>query len=93
MLGGRIVLLGNVGERTGESMYGGMIFYRRGAVASIGTNIRSRALEPADIEALTTLFVENNLQGDPGEFECLVPRPGKQTYHLFKPEFTARERA
>ncbi|MBI4786478.1 MAG: glutamate synthase [Chloroflexi bacterium] len=92
MLGGRIVLLGNVGERTGESMYGGVIFYRRGAVTSIGSNIRVRPMEPADVEALTALFAENAIQADPGEFECLVPRPGKQTYHLFKPEFTPREK-
>lgn len=92
MLGGRIALLGKVGERTGESMYGGIIFYRRGAVGSIGNNIRVRSAEPAELEALSALFAENDIQADPGEFECLVPRPGKQTYHLFKPEFTKQER-
>ncbi|MBI5030098.1 MAG: glutamate synthase [Chloroflexi bacterium] len=91
MLGGRVVLLGRVGERTGESMYGGMIIYRRGAVASIGNNIRVRPLEPADVQALNSLFQENDIQADPNEFECLVPRLGKHTFHLFKPEFTPRE--
>ena len=92
MLGGRIVLLGQVGVRTGESMYGGVICARRGAIAGIGGNIRRRDPEPADLDALKAIFVQNNIQADPAEFECLVPRGGKQTYHLFKPEFVARER-
>lgn len=90
MLGGRIVLLGKVGERTGESMYGGVICYRRGALAGTGSNIRTRPPEQADIQALTTLFAENNIQADPNEFECLVPRGGKQKFHLFKPQFERR---
>jgi len=93
MLGGRIVLLGNVGTNTGESMYGGVICYRRGAAAGTGSNVQVRAPEPADYEALEWLFGENNIQADPREFVCLVPRGGKQTFHIFKPQFESRERA
>jgi|CXWL01.1.fsa_nt_gi glutamate synthase domain-containing protein 3 len=91
MLGGRIVLLGKVGENTGESMYGGLICYRRGQLAGIGSNIRARPLEAAEAEELAVLLAENDLQADPAEFECLVPKSGKQKYQLFKPELTERE--
>ncbi len=92
MLGGRIVLLGKVGPGTGESMYGGTIYYRRGALAGTGSNIRIRPLEPADCEALAALFAEHGLAADPAEFESLVPKPGKQKFHLFNPQLAARER-
>lgn len=92
MLGGRIVLLGNVGEGTGESMYGGVICYRRGAVAGTGSNIRTRPLEAEDAEALAALFTGHNIQTDLSEFECLVPKSGKQRYHLFKPQLIPRDK-
>lgn len=91
MLGGRIVLLGKVGSNTGESMYGGVIFYRRGQLAGTGSNIRVRPLEPAEVEDLAVLFTEDDLQADPAEFECLVPKSGKQQFKLFKPELAGRE--
>lgn len=91
MLGGRIVLLGQVGANTGESMYGGVICYRRGAAAGAGSNVRTRPPDQGDLEALEWLFVENNIQADPHEFECLVPRGGKQAFHIFKPHFEKRE--
>lgn len=92
MLGGRIVLLGRVGESTGESMYGGVICHRRGAVAGTGGNVRTRPLEPADTEALSALFAENGISADLSEFECLVPKLGKQKFHLFKPQLVPREK-
>ncbi|MBI4670597.1 MAG: glutamate synthase [Chloroflexi bacterium] len=91
MLGGRIVLLNAVGTNTGESMYGGVIFFRRGALAGAGSNVRVRAPEQTDLEALEWLFAENNIRADPREFECLVPRTGKQSFHIFKPQFEKRE--
>ncbi len=93
MLGGRIVLLGKVGAHTGESMYGGVICYRRGAAAGVGSNVRTRPPEPSDIEALEWLFAENNVSADPNEFSFLVPRGGKQKFHIFKPQFELHERA
>jgi glutamate synthase domain-containing protein 3 len=93
MLGGRIVLLGAAGPGAGESMYGGAIYYRRGALAASGTNNRARRLEPAEAEALAALLAENGLGADPGDFECLTPTPGKQKFHLFRPQLTAREKA
>ena len=92
MLGGRIVLLGKVGANTGESMYGGVICYRRGQLASAGSNIRVRPLEAAEAEDLAMLFAGNDIQSDPAEFECLVPKSGKQKFQLFKPHLTAREK-
>jgi len=92
MLGGRIVVLGKVGANTGESMYGGVICYRHGAAAGIGNNVRTRPPEPNDIEALEWLFAENNISADPSEFSFLVPRGGKQKFHIFKPQFELRER-
>lgn len=92
MLGGRIVVLGKVGANTGESMYGGVICYRHGAAAGIGNNVRTRPPEPNDIEALEWLFAENNISADPNEFSFLVPRGGKQKFHIFKPQFELRER-
>ncbi|MEK7328630.1 MAG: glutamate synthase [Chloroflexota bacterium] len=91
MLGGRIVLLGKAGEQTGESMAGGAIFYRRGALAGVGNNVRARSLEAAEVESLAVLFTENDLQADPDEFECLVPKSGKRKSQPFKPELVARE--
>lgn len=93
MLGGRIVLLGNAGEGTGESMYGGVICYRRGVLAGTGSNVRSRPLEAADAEALAALFAEHGIQADLSEFECLVPKSGKQKFKLFKPQLIARGKA
>ncbi len=92
MLGGRIVLLGKVGENTGESMYGGVIYYRRGQLAGTGSNIRVRALEAAEAEELAVPFAENDIQADPAEFECLVPKSGKQKFKLFKPHLVEREK-
>lgn len=92
MLGGRIVLLGKVGEGTGESMYGGVICYRRGAVAGTGSNVRTRPLEPAETEELSALFAENGVTADLSEFECLVPKSGKQKFQLFKPHLVPREK-
>ncbi len=92
MLGGRIVLLGQVGPNTGESMYGGVICYRRGAAAGTGSNVRTRPPDQGDLEALEWRFGENNIQADPREFECLVPRGGKQAFHIFKPKFEKREK-
>ena len=93
MLGGRIILLGQVGNNTGESMYGGAIFYRRGALAGTGNNVRTRALEAAEVESLAVLFTENDIQADPAEFECLVPKSAKQKFQIFKPELAANEQA
>ena len=91
MLGGRIVLLGKVGEEAGESMVGGSIFYRKGSLAGIGNNVRSRPIDPAEAESLAVLFIENDLQADPAEFECLAPKGGKQKLQLFNPHLVSRE--
>ncbi len=91
MLGGRIVLLGAVGANTGESMYGGAIYHRRGLLAGTGSNIRTRALEPSEAAALAVLFTENDLPADPAEFECLVPKSGKQKFRLFQPQLAERQ--
>jgi len=92
MLGGRIVLLGKVGPNTGESMYGGAIYYRRGQLAGTGSNIRVRALETGEAEELALLFTENNIPAEPAEFECLVPKSGKQKFQIFKPQLVEHER-
>ncbi|MBI3763035.1 MAG: hypothetical protein HY260_14395 [Chloroflexi bacterium] len=81
-----------MGEGTGESMYGGVICYRKGAAAGTGSNVRSRPPEAADAEALAALFAEFSIQADPSEFECLAPKPGKQKFHLFKPKLEPREK-
>ena len=85
MLGGRIVLLGKAGEGTGESMVGGAITYRPGAIAGAGSHAHARPLEPAESESLAALFAEHHIQAEPGEFECLVPRPGKYRFQRVEP--------
>jgi hypothetical protein len=74
-------------------MYGGTIYYRRGALAGAGTNNRARSLDPAECEALGALFAEHEVRLDPAEFECLAPTSGKQKFRLFRPALTAREKA
>lgn len=91
MLGGRIVLLGQVGHSAGESMYGGVIFCRRGAAAALGGNVLARAPRPEEAEWLALLFVEHDLPGDPAEFQCLVPKSGKQKFRIFNPRLTEHE--
>ncbi|HKZ69956.1 MAG TPA: hypothetical protein VJ020_07745 [Anaerolineales bacterium] len=91
MLGGRVVLLGKVGDGAGESMYGGSIFYRKGSRTGTGNNVRVRALDPAEAESLAVLFAVNDFQADPAAFECLVPKAGKQKFHLFKPRLVVRD--
>lgn len=93
MLGGRVVLLSKSGDNTGESMYGGAICYRKGSLTGMGNNVRARALSVTEAESLAVLFAENDLQADPAEFECLVPKGGKQKFQLFKPQLVAREEA
>jgi glutamate synthase domain-containing protein 3 len=93
MLGGQIVLLGAAGPGTGESMYGGLIFYRHGALAGAGANARARRLDPAEGEALAALFAAHDLAADASDFECLAPTPGKQKFHLFRPQLAARQKA
>lgn len=93
MMAGRIILLGRGETGTGESMYGGVIHYRKGAIAGMGTNVRERALDEEDLEALKAIFAENELDADPQEFVSLVPLPGKKKYKLFKPAHMADYRA
>lgn len=93
MLGGRIVLLGRPGEQTGESMYGGAIFYRRGVAMSVGSNARARPLETVEVESLAVLFTENEIQADPNEFECLVPKASRQKIQAFTPPLGDRDEA
>ena len=85
MLGGRIVLLGQAGENTGESMHGCAIYLRRGALAGAGSHVRARALEPAESESLAALFAEHDLQAEPAEFECLVPKPDRRRFQPLEP--------
>jgi len=85
MLGGRIVLLGKAGEGAGESMVGGAIIYRPGAIADVGSHAHARPLEPAESESLATLFAEHHIRAEPGEFECLVPMPGKHKFRRVEP--------
>ena len=93
MLGGRIVLLDKVGQEAGESMVGGSIFYRKGSLAGMGNNVRRRPINPAEAESLAVLFIENDLQADPGEFECLVPKGGQPKSQFAQPRPVVREEA
>ena len=93
MMNGRIVLLGKVGGNTGESMYGGVICYRKGLLAGIGSNIRARPVEAEDESALAALFMHYEIEFDPKDFECLVPKSGKQKYQIFKPQHRLAESA
>jgi methylamine---glutamate N-methyltransferase subunit B len=92
MLGGRIVLLGKAGPGAGESMYGGTIYYRGGGSAGVGSNVRTRALQAADVDELSELFAEYAIQADATAFECLIPKTGKQKFALFQPQLERREK-
>ena len=35
--------------------------------------------------------IAHDLQADPAEFECLVPKSGKQKFQIFKPELSPNE--
>lgn len=93
MTGGRIVLLGKVGQNTGESMYGGAIFYRKGLLAGMGSNIHSRPLEAEERSGLAELFTQYEIQFDPADFECLIPKSGKQKFVIFKPQHRLKAKA
>lgn len=84
MLGGRIIILGNAGPGLGESMYGGVI-HVMGHVEGAGGNVQVGA--PGEDESsflgqyLSSLGLKMPVKG----FTTLTPRPGKHTYHLFRP--------
>lgn len=86
MMNGRIVLLGKVGVNTGESMYGGAIYHRKGMLAGMGGNIRSRPIEAEEESSLAELFARYDIAVDPKDLECLTPKSGKQKFQIFKPQ-------
>ncbi len=86
-VGGRIVILGSVGEGIGESMYNGVIHVLDPAAEEkLGGNVKLTAIEDPEKSELESLFKKYGIEHGVDDFKSIVPRVyGRHEYVLFKP--------
>ena len=86
-LGGRIVVLGDVGDGIGESMYDGRIHVLDPAVEEkLGGNVRLVEIEDSEKIELKSLFKMYGIKQGVEDFKTIVPKVyGRHEYVLFKP--------
>ena len=91
-LGGRIVVLGDVGEGIGESMYDGVIHVLDPAVEEkLGGNVQVVPVDDKEKKELETLFKKYGIDQGVDEFKGIVPKIyGRHEYVLFKPTHKRR---
>jgi len=82
MMGGRIIILGNISEDAGESIIRGAI-YVRGSIKSLGKNAKVEELDQKDKKELKELLPEYGFNLDEKEYDSfkkIVPRSNRPFY-------------
>jgi glutamate synthase domain-containing protein 3 len=94
-LGGRIVILGSVGEGIGESMYNGVIHVLDPAAEEkLGGNVKLVVIEDHEKSELESLFNKYGIEQGVDDFKSIVPKVyGRHEYVLFKPTHKQGARA